>query len=178
MKSLETRIQPVFGSDLIKVIVEVLASSAGQIRQHGVNVSQLTAIGDCRHLAFFPRSEMAAVLEELITNACRAMREAAVRNLSFRLDYAADRVIIDVSDTGEGIAVDDPEILFGRQFSTKVSDGGYGLFHARQRIQRFGGRIRIFNNPDGRGATVRMTFKGIPREGSIHPSGPAAEPGH
>lgn len=164
LKKLETRIQPVFSSDLLKEIQAVLVSCAGLLRQHEVKVSQLTVLGDCRHLAFFPPSELAAVLEELITNACRAMRGSAARNLSFRLEYTADQAIIDVIDTGEGLTVDNPEKLFSRQFSTKGPGGGYGLFQARQTIERFGGKIRILANPNGSGVTVRMIFKGIPRE--------------
>ena len=164
LKKLETRIQPVFGSDLLREIQAVLVSCAGLLQQHKVKVSQLTVLGDCRHLAFFPPNELAAVLQELITNACRAMRGSAVRNLSFRLEYTADQAIIDVIDTGEGLTVDNPETLFGRQFSTKGPDGGYGLFHARQTIERFGGKIRILANPNGPGVTVRMIFKGIPHE--------------
>lgn len=164
IRQLEATVQPLFGSDPVKVIVDVLASCAGTIRQHDVRTSQVTVLGDYRHLTFFPPTELAAILEELVTNACRAMAETPVRNLSFRLEYASDRVLLDVSDTGGGIGVNDPELLFSRQYSTKGQEGGFGLFHARQRIERFGGRIRIFNNADGRGATVRMTFKGISRE--------------
>ncbi|MDD4050965.1 MAG: ATP-binding protein [candidate division Zixibacteria bacterium] len=164
IKRLEMQIKPIFGSDLIKVIPGVLISIAAIIREYNVKISQVVIVGDYRHLAYFPPTELAVVMDELITNACRAMKDAAVRHLSFRLEYTVDQVIIDVSDTGAGIAVDDPEVLFSREFSTKGPEGGFGLFHARQRIEHFGGKIRIHNNADGPGATVRMVFKGIPRE--------------
>jgi len=162
IKQLETQIQPVFGSDLIKVIPGVLISIAGLIRRRRIKISQVTIVGDYLHLAFFPPTELAAVMEELIANACQAMEEATVRHLSFRLEYTVDQVIIDLSDTGVGLPVDDPEILFSRQYSTKGKEGGFGLYHARQRIERFGGKISIRNNTEGPGATVRMVFKGIP----------------
>jgi signal transduction histidine kinase len=164
IKKLESQIQPAFGSDLIEVIPAVLISSAGSIRRHNVRISQVIMVGDYRHLVFFPPAELAVVIDELITNACRAMKDAATRNLSLRLEFTVDQVIIDVIDTGTGVEVDDPEILFSREFSTKGEEGGFGLFHARQRIEHFGGKIRIHNNADGPGATVRMVFKGISRE--------------
>jgi signal transduction histidine kinase len=164
IKQLEARIQPVFGSDLIKVIPGVLIANSGFIRKHKVKISQVVIVGDYVHLAFFPPAELAAVMEELITNACRAMEEATTRKLSFRLEYTIDQVIIELSDTGVGLRVDDPEILFSRQYSTKGKEGGFGLHHARQRIERFGGKISIRNNGDGPGATVRMVFKGVPHD--------------
>jgi signal transduction histidine kinase len=164
IKKLETQITPMFGSDLIKVIPGVLSSIAGIIRQYSVKFSQVVIVGDYRHLAYFPPTELAVVLDELITNACRAMKDAPTRKLSFRLEYTVDQVIIDVTDSGTGVTVSDSEILFRRDFSTKGEEGGFGLFHARQRIEHFGGKIRIHNNADGPGATVRMIFKGIPRE--------------
>lgn len=164
IKQLETQIQPIFGSDLIKVIPGVLISIAGLLRGRRVKISQVTIVGDYLHLAFFPPTELAAVMEELIINACRAMEESTIRRLSFRLEYTVDQVIIDLSDTGVGLRVDDPEILFSRQYSTRGKEGGFGLHHARQRIERFGGKISIRNNADGPGATVRMVFKGIPHD--------------
>lgn len=164
IKRLEGRMQAAFGADLIMVVPGVFLSMAGTLHRYGVKVSQITIVGDYHHLVFFPPAELAAVMEEVVANACRAMEESSRRHLSLRLEYTIDQVIIELTDTGAGLRVDDPEILFTRQREAKGKHGEYSLHHARRCIERFGGKISIRDNADGPGATVRMIFKGIPSD--------------
>jgi sensor histidine kinase regulating citrate/malate metabolism len=105
-----------------------------------------------------------AVLEELLTNACDAMADAKRKELSLNIEFGADEAIITLSDTGHGLPDADQETLFRRGFSTKPQGGGYGLYQFRQEVERFGGRLRLYNNSDGPGATAELILKTVNRE--------------
>jgi signal transduction histidine kinase len=79
---------------------------------------------------------------------------------------------IAVCDRGSGLP-DDPERIFEFSYSTKQRGMGLGLALARQALNRQGGSIRAFNNPQ-RGATVCVELP-IDREPeSSEPPQPAA----
>ena len=60
-------------------------------------------------------------------------------------------VEIAVADDGPGIDLPLLDRVFEPAFSTKASAKkmGFGLWWTRSLIQRFGGSIRVENNPDG-----------------------------
>jgi len=64
---------------------------------------------------------------------------------------------ITVRDRGKGLPADTPERIFDFSYSTKQQGMGLGLALAKQALQRQGGRVGAYNNPDG-GATVYVEF--------------------
>ncbi|WP_299350201.1 ATP-binding protein [uncultured Shimia sp.] len=90
------------------------------------------------------------VLVNLISNAADAMMESDHRVIRIAVS-AKDRVTIQVSDTGPGIA--EPEKIFDPFFSTKEvgsAEGmGLGLSISYGLVQSFGGNIRGANAPEG-----------------------------
>lgn len=105
--------------------------------------------------------QLQQVILNLMLNAFNAMRDAGpdvARRLVVRT-AASDQstVLVDVRDTGSGIAPDKLESIFD-SFITGRSDGlGVGLSICRSIIERHGGTISARNNPD-RGATFSITL--------------------
>lgn len=92
-------------------------------------------------------TRLAQVFLNLVINAAHAMDagRAPENRLFIKGRHVQDRVIIDVADTGTGIAPADLKRIFEPFFSTK--DGphgsGLGLSISRNIIERFGGRIEV-----------------------------------
>jgi signal transduction histidine kinase len=153
-----------FSANLLKVIPEVLAAVDGQFRQEGIRLSEITSKGGVNEQLFFDESELASIFEELLSNACEAMKDSEKKELVMNISFAHDEVTIRLSDSGRGLETDDFEQVFQRTYSTGGENRGYGLYHARQQVEKFGGRIRIYNNEGRPGATVEFILKTVNNE--------------
>jgi two-component system nitrogen regulation sensor histidine kinase NtrY len=105
-------------------------------------------------LALASEDELREVLINLLENA----RLANARLVEMRVIVDGDRVRVDVSDDGHGIA---PEVLpriFEPHFSTRTSGSGLGLAISRQLLEGWGGTIEI-EGAVGGGAIVRIALR-------------------
>ena len=66
-------------------------------------------------------------------------------------------MLVDVQDSGTGIAADALESIFDPFITSKPDGLGMGLSICRSIIERHGGTISAANNPD-RGATFSITL--------------------
>ena len=66
-------------------------------------------------------------------------------------------VLVEVQDSGTGIAAEELESIFDPFITSKPDGLGMGLSICRSIIERHGGRIWAANNPDG-GATFSITL--------------------
>ena len=119
------------------------------------------------------------VFLNLLVNAAQAITEGnAERNeivVSARLE--AGEILVEISDTGSGIA---PEVLsriFEPFFTTKSADAGtgLGLFISRQTVVDHGGRVEIESQP-GQGTVFRVFLPVGPPAVDAAPSGRAPAP--
>ena len=69
----------------------------------------------------------------------------------------ASNVLVEVQDSGTGIAADELESIFDPFITSKPEGLGMGLSICRSIIERHGGKISAANNPD-RGATFSITL--------------------
>jgi len=153
-----------YSADLLRVIPTVLAGTVTLLRENGVGFRNITVHGAPMRLVFFDEAELMAIFEELLSNACDALADSERKELALLIDFGVEQVVIRLSDSGRGLKGAGPETLFQRGFSTKPGGGGYGLYHAHQQVERFGGRLRLYNNPDGSGATAELILKTVNRE--------------
>jgi signal transduction histidine kinase len=104
------------------------------------------------------RIQLQQVILNLVSNSIDAMAAVTPRNLVIRsiLD-GADRVRIDVEDSGCGIDAEDAERVFDAFFTTKPSGMGMGLSVCRSIIENHGGRLWASRNSD-RGTTFHFTL--------------------
>jgi signal transduction histidine kinase len=106
---------------------------------------------------------------ELITNACKAMENEAVRQLSIsthsETDEAGFWVVVKIKDTGRGIPSDQMAHLW-EMFQQSENGLGFGLWWLRTFIARQGGSIDCKSKP-GKGATFIVR---LPAHGGMEPS--------
>jgi signal transduction histidine kinase len=81
-------------------------------------------------------------------------------------DPQPPQVVVEVRDSGPGIAPDDLERIFSPFFSTKPQGTGLGLAIVRKVVDAHDGHIDAVSAP-GRGATFRVTLPVVPSERSL-----------
>jgi putative PEP-CTERM system histidine kinase len=136
-------------------LATIAAQSAARFRARGVVAIE----GDRNAHAAADPARLQQVLDHLVLNALDAGGSDPVRVV---LGHAADRVWIDVVDTGQGMTQqfvrDD---LFRPFVSSKPTGFGIGAFEARQLAQAMGGTIEVESHP-GRGTRFRVTLAAAP----------------
>jgi len=103
------------------------------------------------------RVQLQQVLMNLMLNGIEAMKETGgVLTVKSQLDQD-DRVLISVSDTGEGLPAENADEIFSAFFTTKPQGSGMGLAISRSIVESHGGRLWAMTN-SGRGATFHFTL--------------------
>jgi two-component system sensor kinase FixL len=106
------------------------------------------------------------VLVNLMRNAIEAMRDSPRRELVVRTrPISAERMLVEVEDTGPGISEEVMSRLFQPFVTTKSGGMGIGLSISRRIIESHGGELAVTRNKAG-GATFTFTLA-IMTEASI-----------
>ncbi len=145
--------EPIQLSELVEDALRINAAGPGR---HGVKVE--------RRLAPLPpvladKHKVLMILLNLISNAEHALTGASVeeRCLTVKVDpVASERIRIEVSDNGVGIA---PELLtriFQYGFTTRAESHGVGLHWCALAAQEMGGSLTAHSEGPGRGATFTL----------------------
>ncbi|MFQ5631490.1 MAG: sensor histidine kinase, partial [bacterium] len=109
-------------------------------QNNGVLITaNLTAILPPIH---FSAGEIQTVLDELISNAQHAMQHCTTKEITFETSVTSNAVLLEVRDTGTGIASEQWQEIFKRKYTTK-EQGGLGLYMLKQIMERYGGDIRV-----------------------------------
>jgi two-component system, OmpR family, sensor histidine kinase VicK len=103
------------------------------------------------------RDRIAQVISNLLSN---AIKFTAKKNgvISVSAERKEKEVIVNISDTGEGI---NPEIiprLFTKFATRSFSGTGLGLYISKNIVEAHGGKMWAENNPHGEGATFTFTL--------------------
>jgi two-component system, LuxR family, sensor kinase FixL len=99
------------------------------------------------------RSILMQVFLNLITNSIRAVSRSRDKSLSVGAMSEGDQVLIEVSDSGGGVA--DPEYLF-RPFQNGADSTGLGLYLSRAFLRSFGGEIHYERSQSGACFVVKL----------------------
>jgi len=105
--------------------------------------------------------ELSQILENLLDNSIRALCNSPEKRITIDLHANADFVFINIADTGMGIPQEIQAKLFEQHISTKSKSGGFGLFHARQVVVKYGGNIRLVESNVGHGTIFEVQLKRV-----------------
>jgi signal transduction histidine kinase len=105
------------------------------------------------------KKQFQEVLFNLLRNAIHAIG-ASKGTIVIASAAKENRVIINIRDTGEGIAEENIKELFKPFFTTKGpgKGTGYGLFVVRKIVEKNGGRIYLKETKVGKGTTFTLEF--------------------
>lgn len=115
-------------------------------RQHGVEV-RLTNNGTSKHLPGAMRGLLFQSTRELIIN---ALKHAGPCQIEVITRCQGDQIHIRVADNGAGFDPAKP------QQQTEGIQGGFGLFHIRERVEGLGGQLNIHSEL-GQGTVATIT---------------------
>ena len=108
------------------------------------------------------RQRMHEALWNLINNSLQAMPTGGRLHLSGKL-HEGREVLIQISDTGEGISEENLSKIFDYYFTTKEKGMGLGLPLAHKIIQEHGGSIEVKSVV--KGGTTFWVHLPVPRKG-------------
>jgi PAS domain S-box-containing protein len=142
--------------DMLALIREVAELMEASFKQQGV-VFQLQAPRQLPTFAFDPQ-KIRQVLLNIFKNALEAMPQGG--RLTVEAQVRDEYVVVQVTDTGHGIAPEHLKSLFTPFFSTKAGGTGLGLTISRGLIAQHQGEIDIDSEVD-RGTTciIRLPLK-------------------
>jgi signal transduction histidine kinase len=102
--------------------------------------------------------ELREVLVNLIMNAIAAMPEGGV--LSVHARSVDEQVLVEVTDTGEGIAREYQGTIFQPFVTTREAGNGLGLSTSRAIVESYGGTLTVESTP-GQGATFTFSLPAV-----------------
>ena len=143
--------------DLAELVAGVVTLTEREARAANVNVEVLA--GEAISKVMGVREQLHQVVLNLILNAVHACD--ADGHVSLRVGSetfaGGDRALIEVSDTGRGIAEEDLERIFDPFFTTKGPDQGtgLGLMISHRIVTDHGGTIEVASRP-GEGSLFRV----------------------
>jgi two-component system sensor kinase FixL len=134
------------------------------LRLHAVSFERL-AIRIVRDYAdvpliFVDRHKLLQILINLLSNARHALVDSAQQDkrLSIHVQRSPDgeRLLIDVTDNGVGIAAENVARLFTQGFTTKKTGHGFGLHISALAAEEMKGRLSCTSPGPGQGATFTL----------------------
>jgi two-component system sensor histidine kinase BaeS len=145
--------------DLVEQVVRAVEPSARARHLDLRTDVQLDAVRVAGHPGQLDRA-----LSNLLTNAVKFTPEGGTITVRGRMERNA--VVLEVSDTGLGIAPEEQEKIFERFYRSdnarrrRISGTGLGLAIAREIAAMHGGTITVASAP-GEGATFRLTLPAL-----------------
>jgi signal transduction histidine kinase len=98
------------------------------------------------------------VVENLLKNSLDALQGQG--EIDVVVGETENRVYVEVTDTGKGIAKGNWSRIFEPGFTTKTRGWGLGLSLSRRIIEEYHrGKIGVVRSEVGRGTTIRVTLK-------------------
>ena len=147
--------------DLALLAGQAIAMFAGVAEERGIDVA---LAADARGVVRGDAVHLRQVLGNLLDNAIRFTPAGGRVRVSVATTADADEVLLQVADTGIGIAAADVSRVFDRFFKADTArargtarSGGLGLPISRAIVERHGGTMTLASEPDrGTVVTIRL----------------------
>ncbi len=170
LKDLRREVAEFFHTDLTPTVTRILRANSLALEEYSITVqtgylAQMAAgsEGDSTFKSnpsvtcLIDPKDMDFVLDNLVGNAVRSMKDASNRNLAVTWTVADGMVMVDVRDTGCGIPDEHRDRILDTHFSTRQG-GGEGLPRSRKILRKYGGGLMVLETAPGRGSTFRVTL--------------------
>jgi DNA-binding LacI/PurR family transcriptional regulator/C4-dicarboxylate-specific signal transduction histidine kinase len=146
-----------------QVDVLALVESALKLQEPNLLQHRITVERDLKPLPPLTteRAKVIHVLVNVVKNAVEAMegRLDSPRRLSVRAwSPGPERAVLEIADTGVGIAPRDRDRIFSYGFTTKPYGHGFGLHTCANFMTQLGGRISVASDGPATGATFTLEF--------------------
>ncbi len=144
------------GCSLTRSIDRILREKLEELEGTDVRVSRTRGVPVERDAIALWSFEFRFILENLVTNAIRAMRSSKERALSIETVTDGTMCSVRIGDTGIGM----DETTAGKLFEAKDDerDGGFGMPNSRLRLREHGGDIVLERTTPGEGTTFLLTI--------------------
>ncbi len=144
-----------FQCDLVKVLKKTIEYFQKQnicsIR-HNLNQGE-------KRVALMRAPDLIAIFENLLSNAYEAFPGDEKKEIWIEVGYENGCATVRVRDRGIGIPRKYWEAIFRQNYSTKRNKkGGFGLYFAKTKLEKFGGSIRVEKSSAKSGTTILMTI--------------------
>ena len=147
--------EEVFLEDAIR---DVLKLTSPDLLRNRILISK--NIDQTAHSVYFNPSILRHILINIVKNAIEAMADADTdRRITFTSRSGSNQnVILEISDTGPGIAREYRNRIFLYGFTTKQTGHGLGLHYCRGAMRESGGDLRVRGNEPSAGAAFILIF--------------------
>jgi signal transduction histidine kinase len=177
--------EPVAIVDLVR---EVLSSLDVDGRAKGLE-TRIEATADAIGLLHTDRYRLRQILVNLLTNAVKFTESGTITvSMQVARDDGDERWMLDVLDTGIGIAADQQARVFepfeqaNAAINRVYGGSGLGLALSRRLAEQLGGGLVLLRSAPGKGSAFRLTLRPLqpalkPARGLERDAGVAADPG-
>jgi signal transduction histidine kinase len=141
-------------TDINEIIREAIDITSEIIKENRVTLSFVEKYQPLK--AYISETYLKQVFVNLIKNSCESITaKDKQREIIIHTQIKDDQIIMDISDTGEGIPIDQWEYIFDPFISSKKSGTGVGLPFARKIIFEHRGEIKVLESSI-RGTILRI----------------------
>lgn len=142
--------------DLRSEAEDVLRVVQAQADESGI--AMVLDVDENMPTAMVDREALRSVFTNLLVNGLQAIDgEGGSLRISIRPDQGGDRAVIEISDSGRGIAPEDIAKVFEPYYSTKETGTGLGLAIVRKAVDDHEGTISV-TSKQGSGTTFTITL--------------------
>ncbi|MFD2213062.1 sensor histidine kinase [Metabacillus endolithicus] len=106
-------------------------------------------------------TEIITIIGNLIDNAFESVIFQDKRNVSFSITNLGNEIIIEVTDSGNGLSKEQFDTLFAVGFSSKGENRGYGLYNVKRIVDALNGNIDVINGKEGGAIFTVFLPKGV-----------------
>jgi len=160
IEDLEDELSNYYFCQVTSTIYEVVSAMAPDLRSSNISFGNLTFSGDFSSKAFISKNDCIEVFEELIQNSIYAMANVDKRKLNISVTAGEQKISVEFSDTGCGIANENADKIFKREFSTKP-EGGFGLYHVSELLSKYGATIKLTRSEPNGGTKFKIDLKKV-----------------
>jgi signal transduction histidine kinase len=144
------------GCSLTRSVGRILREKSTELDDNDVRVDRMDGVPPEQDALALWSFQFRFVLENLVTNAVRAMSESRERVLTIAAETDGELCTVRVTDTGRGMAEQTALDIF--RSKSEERDGGSGLPSSRALLQERGGDLAVERTAPGEGTTFKLTI--------------------